>query len=140
MSRKRNRIIAILWGIILLPVSCGLGCIILRIIPEGQQCGLYQPYPGLFPDMVQEVCISTGMPWWAILVVFILVVSLPIIIADRIYVSRERKRKYSDFRCPICESNTILRTAKKGPDAGKDFHICTKYPECKGRIREDYEQ
>ena len=42
--------------------------------------------------------------------------------------------KVSNAKCPICESNTILRTVGKGPDAGKQFHVCVKYPECKGRI------
>jgi len=38
-----------------------------------------------------------------------------------------------DIKCPICGSKTILRTAKKGPDAGKQFFVCNQYPKCKGR-------
>jgi len=38
-------------------------------------------------------------------------------------------------QCPICESNTILRTVKKGKETGKQFHVCINYPECKGRVQ-----
>lgn len=38
-------------------------------------------------------------------------------------------------RCPICKSNTMLRTVKKGKDTGKQFYVCVKYPECKGRVQ-----
>ena len=38
-----------------------------------------------------------------------------------------------DVKCPICSGNTILRTAKKGPDTGKQFYVCRRYPECKGK-------
>jgi hypothetical protein len=37
-------------------------------------------------------------------------------------------------QCPVCESDTILRTAKRGPNIGKSFYVCMKYPECKGRM------
>ena len=40
----------------------------------------------------------------------------------------------SDTKCPLCGSDTSERTVKKGPETGKKFHVCTKYPECKGRI------
>ena len=38
-----------------------------------------------------------------------------------------------EIKCPICGSKTTLRTAKKGPDAGKQFFVCNQYPKCKGR-------
>ena len=38
-------------------------------------------------------------------------------------------------QCPVCESDTILRTMKKGPNTGKKFYVCVNYPECKGKIR-----
>jgi hypothetical protein len=38
-------------------------------------------------------------------------------------------------RCPVCESETILRTMKKGPDTGKKFYVCGNYPQCKGRVQ-----
>jgi hypothetical protein len=40
-----------------------------------------------------------------------------------------------DVKCPICGSATVIRTAKKGSDSGKQFHLCSRYPECKGRVR-----
>ena len=37
-------------------------------------------------------------------------------------------------KCPRCGSDMVLRTARKGPNAGKQFYGCSKYPECKGTI------
>ena len=37
-------------------------------------------------------------------------------------------------RCPICGSETVIRTAKQGPNAGIQFNVCTRYPECKGKF------
>lgn len=34
--------------------------------------------------------------------------------------------------CPLCRSLMVLRTAKRGPNAGASFFGCTKYPACKG--------
>ena len=39
-----------------------------------------------------------------------------------------------DIRCPKCGSKTVVQTAKRGPNAGLSFYVCTRYPECKGRI------
>jgi hypothetical protein len=39
-----------------------------------------------------------------------------------------------NVRCPICKSDTTLRTVQKGPDVGKEFYVCKDYPKCKGRI------
>jgi ssDNA-binding Zn-finger/Zn-ribbon topoisomerase 1 len=39
-----------------------------------------------------------------------------------------------DIKCPICGSATTLRTTEKDPDAGKQFHVCNRYPECNGII------
>lgn len=39
-----------------------------------------------------------------------------------------------DIRCPKCGSKTVIRTSQKGPNAGQSFHVCTRYPECKGKI------
>jgi len=39
-----------------------------------------------------------------------------------------------DIRCPICGSKTTLPTTKKGPNIGVQFHVCTRYPECKGKV------
>lgn len=37
--------------------------------------------------------------------------------------------------CPQCGKPMVLRTAKKGGNAGKQFWGCTGYPECKGVAR-----
>ena len=36
--------------------------------------------------------------------------------------------------CPVCENSMILRTIKKGEDAGKKFWGCSQYPKCRGNI------
>lgn len=36
--------------------------------------------------------------------------------------------------CPRCNSNTVLRTVKKGKYTGKQFYVCINFPDCKGRI------
>ena len=39
----------------------------------------------------------------------------------------------SDFpSCPQCGKPMVLRTAKTGPNAGKQFLGCSSYPDCKG--------
>ena len=39
-----------------------------------------------------------------------------------------------DVKCPDCGSATVVKTSKKGPNAGSRFHVCTRYPECKGKV------
>jgi tetratricopeptide (TPR) repeat protein len=39
-----------------------------------------------------------------------------------------------DIKCPMCGCPTLLRCAKKGPNAGRAFYVCTQYPDCRGRI------
>lgn len=39
-----------------------------------------------------------------------------------------------DIKCPIRGSETVLRTATQGPKAGLKFYVCTRYPECKGKV------
>lgn len=38
----------------------------------------------------------------------------------------------SAIQCPACSSNMVLRTAKKGPNAGNQFYGCVRYPSCRG--------
>lgn len=40
----------------------------------------------------------------------------------------------SDRSCPICGKPMVLRTAKKGKSAGKQFMGCSDHPACKGLI------
>lgn len=35
------------------------------------------------------------------------------------------------LKCPRCGGNLILRTAKRGPNAGKQFYGCEGYPKCR---------
>jgi len=39
--------------------------------------------------------------------------------------------KFNDSTCPNCGSEMVLRTAKKGPNAGEKFWGCSKFPKCK---------
>lgn len=39
-----------------------------------------------------------------------------------------------DSRCPLCGSEMVIRTAKKGPEAGHRFNVCIRYPDCKGKV------
>jgi len=40
----------------------------------------------------------------------------------------------TNIRCPLCGSETTVRTATKGPHAGRKFYVCARYPECKGMV------
>lgn len=39
-----------------------------------------------------------------------------------------------DIRCPRCGSKTVVRTAQKGSNAGRKYYVCTRYPDCKGKV------
>jgi len=38
----------------------------------------------------------------------------------------------SAIKCPLCNSDMILRTAKRGSNAGNQFYGCVRYPACRG--------
>ena len=38
-----------------------------------------------------------------------------------------------EILCPKCGSKTVIRTVMKGPNTGLKFHVCVRFPECKGR-------
>ena len=40
--------------------------------------------------------------------------------------------KQNEMVCPKCGSKMVLRTAKKGPNSGKQFWGCTQFPKCHG--------
>jgi restriction system protein len=40
--------------------------------------------------------------------------------------------KSNDNVCPLCGSKMVLRTAKKGPNAGEKFWGCPDFPKCRG--------
>lgn len=33
--------------------------------------------------------------------------------------------------CPLCNSPLVLRTARKGANAGSDFYGCSNFPKCR---------
>jgi len=39
-----------------------------------------------------------------------------------------------DVKCPLCGSATEIRTATKGSNVGREFYVCIRYPECKGKV------
>jgi restriction system protein len=34
--------------------------------------------------------------------------------------------------CPVCGSDMVVRTARRGPNSGKQFWGCERFPSCKG--------
>jgi hypothetical protein len=40
-------------------------------------------------------------------------------------------------KCPKCDSEMILRTAKRGDNKGKQFYGCSRYPKCRQMINVD---
>jgi predicted RNA-binding Zn-ribbon protein involved in translation (DUF1610 family) len=43
----------------------------------------------------------------------------------------------SDVKCPECGSVTVIRTSKKGPNVGRSFYLCSRYPGCKGKVAKE---
>jgi ssDNA-binding Zn-finger/Zn-ribbon topoisomerase 1 len=43
-----------------------------------------------------------------------------------------KQKKISEQACPKCGSNMVIRTARKGVNAGNKFWGCTQFPQCKG--------
>ena len=39
-----------------------------------------------------------------------------------------------DIRCPTCGTETVIKTVKKGSNAGRKFYVCINHSECKGRV------
>jgi restriction system protein len=38
----------------------------------------------------------------------------------------------NDTACPVCHSPMVLRTARRGQNAGQSFWGCSRYPKCRG--------
>lgn len=43
---------------------------------------------------------------------------------------RQKQRQLNKQICPICGRKMVLRTARKGPKAGKQFYGCSGFPRC----------
>lgn len=50
---------------------------------------------------------------------------------ERAKKAQEAARIRSAKHCPYCDGNLVLRTAKQGEFAGKQFWGCSNYPQCK---------
>ncbi len=42
--------------------------------------------------------------------------------------------KHAPPNCPICQGPMILRTARRGKNAGSQFWGCSRYPDCRGAL------
>jgi len=51
-------------------------------------------------------------------------------IGERAYSQQLYKRP----TCPKCGSEMVVRTAKKGPNAGRKFYVCINHPKCKWKV------
>jgi restriction system protein len=51
------------------------------------------------------------------------------------HVKNIEKKKQNGQSCPKCGSAMILRTAKKGASAGKQFWGCSQFPKCRGVLK-----
>ena len=47
------------------------------------------------------------------------------------HVTNIQKRFSNTDICPACGGKLVLRTARKGPNTGKQFYGCSNYPKCK---------
>ena len=50
------------------------------------------------------------------------------------HVKKIKQRKFSEQSCPKCGSDMVIRTAKKGMNAGNQFWGCTQFPRCKAVV------
>lgn len=48
----------------------------------------------------------------------------------RQHIQDVHKRENGTNKCPQCGGKLVLRTAKKGPNAGGSFYGCSNYPKC----------
>lgn len=45
--------------------------------------------------------------------------------------NKEFSNKFQNLQCPQCGGSLVLRTSKKGANAGNQFYGCSNYPKCK---------
>lgn len=43
----------------------------------------------------------------------------------------KKSNQNSNYKCPKCDGYLVVRTAKKGRNAGSDFYGCTGFPKCR---------
>ena len=56
------------------------------------------------------------------------------VIAWSVLSRRQKPGTSEEIRCQICGSEMVIRTAKQGKNVGQEFYVCTRYPECKGKV------
>lgn len=47
-------------------------------------------------------------------------------------IQAEVQPKVHETTCPVCQSPMVMRTAKRGKNAGGSFWGCSRYPKCRG--------
>ena len=47
-------------------------------------------------------------------------------------IQAEVQPKINETACPVCRSPMVIRTARRGKNAGSSFWGCSRYPKCKG--------
>jgi len=45
------------------------------------------------------------------------------------------KKKQNPVKCPKCGNDMILREAKKGPNQGRKFRGCSRFPKCRAAVK-----
>ena len=60
--------------------------------------------------------------------------SVPRFVRPSVDINQYKPPAQPPLLCPICQSQMVLRTARHGRYAGKQFHGCSQYPKCKGII------
>jgi len=142
MARKRNE--GILEQLTMLPWW-------VSVIAAGLVYGFLRwMLPGLAGQSVLVKGIAQGLSVNALLFACLFLIPAPIA-----YLSARRRRQLLDSQtgiesrleetlapseptlraaktCPVCGGEMATRIAKRGPNAGKPFWGCSRYPQCKG--------
>lgn len=50
---------------------------------------------------------------------------------DHVASLQQRQEPYAEPKCPACGNTMVVRTARRGPNAGSRFWACPGYPRCK---------
>jgi restriction system protein len=92
-----------------------------NVLDRGYSAHIKSKEEILFTDEeVEQVCeaIKTGMlpKGWSI---------------RRQHLKSLKERYSSETACPKCGAELVLRTARKGVNAGKQFYGCSRFPSCR---------
>ena len=50
---------------------------------------------------------------------------------DNSFVAKKIDKEEDNLVCPRCGGQLVLRTAKKGDNAGNQFYGCSSFPKCR---------